>query len=347
MEEEPEKLAEIKGISLRMAREIGAQMEDKKDLRDAMIFLQKYGIGSAHAARIWQAYGTDLYEIMKVNPYRLSEDIRGIGFATADEIARRIGIQADSEYRIRSGLLYTLTQAAGEGHSFLPEDLLVRKTCSLLRLNPEDIFIQLENLAVDRRVRILHRRKAPMESGNYPMESGNYKGRPENGFHGSNDFNDFNDLEDFNYELQEKYAKIDAEEVIVDEYQVEDADIVLVSYGISSRIARSAVDKSREKGLKVGLLRPITLSPFPTDRIKELADKGVEFISVEMSNGQLLADVQFAALRREGTYLVNRMGGNLIELKHVLAKIYEIAGLDEEIDTSKRSEEKASPNIID
>jgi 2-oxoisovalerate ferredoxin oxidoreductase alpha subunit len=99
--------------------------------------------------------------------------------------------------------------------------------------------------------------------------------------------------------------------------------------------------------LKVGLLRPVTLSPFPTNRIKELADKGVEFISVEMSNGQLLADVQFAALRREGTHLVNRMGGNLIELKHVLAKIYEIAGLDEEIDTSKRSEEKASPNIID
>ena len=160
-------------------------------------------------------------------------------------------------------------------------------------------------------------------------------------------FNDFNDLEDFNFKLQEKYAKIDAEEVIVDEYQVEDAEIVLVSFGISSRIARSAVDKAREKGIKVGLLRPITLSPFPVERVKELADKGVEFISVEMSNGQLLADVQFAALRREGTHLVNRMGGNLIELKHVLAKIYEIAGIDEEIDTSKRSEEKASPNIID
>ena len=160
-------------------------------------------------------------------------------------------------------------------------------------------------------------------------------------------FNDFNDLEDFNYKLQEKYAEIDAEEVMVDEYQVDDADIILVSYGISSRIARSAVDKSREKGLKVGLLRPITLSPFPTERVKELADKGDEFRSVEMSNGQLLADVQFAALRREGTHLVNRMGGNLIELKHVLAKIYEITGLDEEIDTSKRSDEKASPNIID
>lgn len=160
-------------------------------------------------------------------------------------------------------------------------------------------------------------------------------------------FNDFNELEDFNYKLQEKYDKIDAEEVIVDEYQVEDAEIILVSYGISSRIARSAVDKAREKGVKVGLLRPITLSPFPVDRIKELSDKGVSFISVEMSNGQLLRDVQYAALRRENTYLVNRMGGNLIELKHVLAKIYEIAGLDEEIDTSKRSEEKASPNIID
>ena len=161
-------------------------------------------------------------------------------------------------------------------------------------------------------------------------------------------FNDFNELEDFNFKLQEKYAKMEAEEVIFEEYQVEDADIVLVSFGISSRIARSAVDKSREKGIKVGLLRPITLSPFPVDRIKELSDKGVSFISVEMSNGQLLADVQFAALKKEDTYLVNRMGGNLIELKQILAKIYEIAGYeDEDIDLSKRSEEKASPNIID
>ena len=160
-------------------------------------------------------------------------------------------------------------------------------------------------------------------------------------------FNDFNDLEDFNYKLQEKYDKIEAEEVIFDEYKVEDAEIVLVSYGISSRIARSAVDKSREKGLKVGLLRPITLSPFPTERIKELSDKGVSFISVEMSNGQLLADVQFAALRKEDTYLVNRMGGNIIELKQVLAKIYEICGIDEEIDTARKSIEKDIPNIID
>ena len=142
-------------------------------------------------------------------------------------------------------------------------------------------------------------------------------------------FLDFEQLEEFNYELQEKYAKIAEEEVKYEEYQVDDADIVLVSYGISSRIARSAVDKSREKGLKVGLLRPITLSPFPEDRIKELSDKGVKFISVEMSNGQLLADVQFAALRKEGTYLVNRMGGNIIELNDVLEKIDEVAKGDD------------------
>ena len=161
-------------------------------------------------------------------------------------------------------------------------------------------------------------------------------------------YNDFDELEDFNYKLQEKYAKIDDEEVIFEDYKVDDAEIVLVSFGISSRIARSAVDKSRENGLKVGLLRPITLNPFPNTKIKELADKGVSFISVEMSNGQLLADIQFAALRKENTYLVNRMGGNLIELRQVLSKIYEIAGFeDDTLDTSRRSEEKASPNIID
>jgi exodeoxyribonuclease V alpha subunit len=154
MEEEPEKLAGVKGISMRIAREIGAQMEDKKDLRDAMIFLQQYGIGSAHAVKIWQAYGTGLYEIMKNNPYRLAEDIRGIGFSTADDIARRIGIRADSEYRIRSGILYTLFLASGEGHSFLPEEVLVQRTCALLRLPAEEILAQMENLAVERRLRI-------------------------------------------------------------------------------------------------------------------------------------------------------------------------------------------------
>ena len=97
-----------------------------------------------------------------------------------------------------------------------------------------------------------------------------------------------------------------------------------------------------------GIILDDTRLKLHSQTIKELSNKGVSFISVEMSNGQLLADVQFAALRKEDTHLVNRMGGNLIELKQILAKIYEIAGFeDEDIDLSKRSEEKASPNIID
>ena len=160
-------------------------------------------------------------------------------------------------------------------------------------------------------------------------------------------FLDFDQLEDFNFEIQEKYAKIAENEVEYEDYKLDDAEIVLVSYGISSRVARSAVDVSREKGLKVGLLRPITLSPFPEEKIKELGDKGVSFVSVEMSNGQLLEDIQLAALRKENTYLVNRMGGNLIELKQILKKIYEIAEIDEELPKGTSEKGKTGKYIID
>ena len=141
-------------------------------------------------------------------------------------------------------------------------------------------------------------------------------------------FLDFNQLEDFNYEIQEKYETIRKNEVIYQEYKVEDAEIVLVSYGTSSRLSRSAVDVAREKGIKLGLLRPITLFPFPEKRIKELADRGVKFVSVEMSNGQLRDDVK-AAANYDDVHLVNRMGGNVIELKDILNEIYAMVGSDE------------------
>ncbi|WP_295618717.1 3-methyl-2-oxobutanoate dehydrogenase subunit VorB [uncultured Methanobrevibacter sp.] len=141
-------------------------------------------------------------------------------------------------------------------------------------------------------------------------------------------FLDFNQLEDFNFELQEKYCQIRENEVLYEEYKVEDAEIVLVSYGTSSRLSRTAVDIAREKGIKLGLLRPITLFPFPEARIRELADKGVEFVSVEMSNGQMREDVKMAAGYDE-VHLVNRMGGKLIELKDILNEIYRMVGSDE------------------
>ncbi|MDO5850468.1 MAG: 3-methyl-2-oxobutanoate dehydrogenase subunit VorB [Methanobacteriaceae archaeon] len=141
-------------------------------------------------------------------------------------------------------------------------------------------------------------------------------------------FLDFSQLEDFNYELQEKYAEIEANEVDFEEYMVDDADIVIVSYGTSSRLSRSAVDVARSKGIKLGLLRPITLFPFPKERIDELSKAGAKFVSVEMSNGQLIEDVK-AASHQDDVVLVNRMGGNVIELNDILNKIYEISGFEE------------------
>ena len=141
-------------------------------------------------------------------------------------------------------------------------------------------------------------------------------------------FLDFAQLEDFNFEIQEKYAEIEKNEVLYEEYKTEDAEIVLVSYGTSSRLSRTAVDVAREKGIKLGLLRPVTLFPFPKMKIKELADKGVQFVSVERSNGQLREDVKAAAGYDE-VHLVNRMGGKLIELKDILNEIYDMVGIDE------------------
>ena len=106
MEEEPERLAEIKGISEKKAREIAKQMEEKRDVRKAMIFLQKYGISSALSVKIYNQYGERLYRIIEENPYQMTDEIQGVGFKIADEIAEKAGIHTDSDFRIRSGLFY-------------------------------------------------------------------------------------------------------------------------------------------------------------------------------------------------------------------------------------------------
>jgi exodeoxyribonuclease V alpha subunit len=152
IEEEPERLAEVKGISERKAREIAVTVYEKRDAREAMTFLQKYGISNALAIRIYEAYGMELYGIMKENPYRLAEDIQGIGFKIADEIASKIGIHTDSDYRIRSGILYTLMQGGGAGHCYLPKPLLLTKAGELLGLEAAVIEPQLQNLAMDKKL---------------------------------------------------------------------------------------------------------------------------------------------------------------------------------------------------
>lgn len=152
IEEEPERLAEIKGISERKAREIAVQMEEKRDLRDALVYLQQYGISNALAVKIYNTYGMTLYRIMKENPYRLAEDINGVGFRLADELAAKIGIHTDSDYRIRSGILYTLLQASGEGHTYLPLPLLLDRAGALLGLPQDAVRPQLDNLMMDKKL---------------------------------------------------------------------------------------------------------------------------------------------------------------------------------------------------
>ena len=152
IEEEPERLAEIKGISTRKAMEIADQVNAKRDLRQAMIFLQQYGITMNLAVKIYNAYGNEIYSILKENPYRLADDIEGVGFRTADEIAARAGIRTDSDFRIRSGIQYTLQQASGEGHTYLPQDELTARAAELLEIEPAYIEPHYMNLAMDHRI---------------------------------------------------------------------------------------------------------------------------------------------------------------------------------------------------
>ncbi|MGN0348883.1 MAG: ATP-dependent RecD-like DNA helicase [Roseburia sp.] len=152
IEEEPERLAEIKGISERKAREIAHQVQKKRDLRQAMLFLQQYGITMNLAVKVYQTYGGEVYGILRENPYRLADDIEGVGFRTADEIAARVGIRRDSDFRIRSGILYVLLQASGEGHTYLPEDELTRRTIQLLEVEKEQIEKQYMDLSIERKI---------------------------------------------------------------------------------------------------------------------------------------------------------------------------------------------------
>lgn len=137
-------------------------------------------------------------------------------------------------------------------------------------------------------------------------------------------FLDFDQLEEFNYKLQAKYAAIEENEVDYEAISVDDADIVLVSYGISSRISKTAVEQARAKGIKVGLFRPKTLFPFPKKELKKIAQRNVKFVAVEMSNGQMIDDVRLAIECKREVLLVNRLGGNLLTLDQVMAKIDEI-----------------------
>jgi len=152
IEEEPKRLAEVKGISERKAKEIADQVVGKQEMRQAMIFLQQYGISQSLGAKIYKAYGQRLYAVLRENPYRLAEDIQGVGFRMADEIASKIGIRADSDFRIRSGILYALVRSALDGHTCLPAELLGQRAGELLGILPEHIEKYYMDLAIDKKI---------------------------------------------------------------------------------------------------------------------------------------------------------------------------------------------------
>lgn len=152
IEEEPERLAEVKGISEKMAMSISEQMEAKKDLRQAMMFLQEYGISMNLALKIYNEYGPRLYSIIKENPYKLADDIQGVGFKMADEIAQRVGIFTDSDFRIRSGIFYTLLQSVANGHTYLPKEELFAGASELLHVAPESMEKHLVDLQMEKKI---------------------------------------------------------------------------------------------------------------------------------------------------------------------------------------------------
>lgn len=152
IEEEPERLAEIKGISERMAREIAVQVEEKKEMRSAMLYLQKYGISTTLAAKIYQHYGQNIYHVIEENPYQIADHVSGVGFKTADEIAAKVGIRADSDYRILSGIFYTLLQSVGEGHVYLKKETLLWRSGKLLGIHIEDVEKYLMDLSMEKKI---------------------------------------------------------------------------------------------------------------------------------------------------------------------------------------------------
>lgn len=152
IEQEPERLAEVKGISVAKAQEIGTQFEEKKDLRDAMLFLQKYGITNNLAVKIFKQYGSRMYEVIRENPYKLADDIGGVGFRIADEIASKVGIGGDAEFRIKAGVLYVLLQASQSGNVYLPMNMLITKTAQMLIIEPDKIEKHIMDMMIDKRV---------------------------------------------------------------------------------------------------------------------------------------------------------------------------------------------------
>ena len=149
-------------------------MIENSQMQNAMIFLAQYGISLTLGIKIYNQYQDMLYQVLRENPYKLAEDIQGVGFKIADEIAGRAGIRADSEYRIRSGLFYTLSRAGAEGHLYLPREELLERAAALLGLDTGILDKHLMDLSIDRKIVLKEQKKGDGESNVIVYSSQSY-----------------------------------------------------------------------------------------------------------------------------------------------------------------------------
>ena len=170
IEEEPERLAEVKGVSLKMAQAIAVQAEEKRGMRDAVMFMQELGISGKLAAKIYDKYGPALYTVLKNNPYQLADDIDGVGFKLADSIAQKAGMPQDSDFRIKCGIEYALSMGIAAGHTYLPRALLLQTAAELLGVPETAAEPYLMDLQIADKIRILNEGEEIYLSAYYYME---------------------------------------------------------------------------------------------------------------------------------------------------------------------------------
>lgn len=146
IEDNTERLMEIEGIGKKRVRMIAESWEKQKEVKNIMLFLQEHQVSSSYAAKIYRQYGNDSISVMKENPYRLADDIWGIGFKTADQIANKLGFGKETYVRLRSGLMYTLSELSNEGHVFAEKKQLIIRAAELLEASSETVIMTMDDM---------------------------------------------------------------------------------------------------------------------------------------------------------------------------------------------------------
>ena len=150
----PERLTEVEGIGMKKVKQIQESYEENRELRNIIIQLSPYGITPNYCLRIYKKYKEKAIDIINKNPYRLAEDVRGIGFKIADEIASKIGIDKYSPERIMQGIIYTLNQSLASGHTYLPKQILIEQSVKILGVEPKFVENGIMDLAYNQKVHL-------------------------------------------------------------------------------------------------------------------------------------------------------------------------------------------------